>query len=58
MNITPYVDAQAATCKDLSDNRIRYIAASILHGMVKDPLPATKEQAEDIIRWHSKRNLQ
>lgn len=45
----PY-DGRAA--KYLSDNRDRYRAMSILHGFVPDPLPATAEEAADVIRWH------
>lgn len=38
--------------KYVSENRTRYVAQSILHGFVPDPLPATVAEAEDIIRWH------
>lgn len=34
------------------DTTLLYRAQSILHGMVRDPLPDTTEQAIDVIRWH------
>lgn len=38
--------------KGLSETRFRYMAQSILHGLVDDPLPSTVQEARDIIRWH------
>lgn len=38
--------------KGLSETRFRYMAQSILHGLVDDPLPSTEREAVDIIRWH------
>ena len=38
--------------KRLSETRFRYMAQSILHGLVDDPLPSTVQEAVDIIRWH------
>ncbi len=34
------------------ENRLRYMAQSILYGVVDDPLPDTAEQAQDVIDWH------
>ena len=44
-----------AFCKDLSDNRDRYIAQSILTGIVEKPDAPTVEQARDIIAWAGRR---
>ncbi len=38
--------------KGLFETRFRYMAQSILHGLVDDPLPSTIQEAVDIIRWH------
>ncbi len=37
-----------------TDNRVRYQAQSILHGLVRDPLPDTAEQARDILAWYGR----
>ena len=53
MNGSPtIVPVDGCAVKYLSENRDRYRAQSILHGFVPDPLPATAEEAADIIRWH------
>lgn len=53
MNAAPtIVSVDGLAVKYLSENRARYVAMSILHGFVPDPLPATAEEAADIIRWH------
>ena len=44
-----------AFSKDLSDNRDRYIAQSILTGIVDKPDAPTVEQARDIIAWAGRR---
>ena len=41
--------------KNLSDNRDRYIAQSILTGVVDKPELPTVEQARDIIAWAGRR---
>lgn len=54
MNATPTAAPyDSRTAKYLCDeNRTRYFAMSILRGFVPDPLPATAEEAADVIRWH------
>ena len=47
VSVTP----DSVSLKYLSDNRDRYIAQSILHGFVDDPLPDTAEHARDVIAW-------
>ena len=34
-----------------NDTRLRYVAMSILHGFVDEPLVDTADQARDVIRW-------
>lgn len=53
MNTSPTViPCDGRSIKYLSENRARYIAQSILHGFVPDPLPDTEAEAADVIRWH------
>lgn len=53
MNDRPQINPwNPRASKYLSGSRIRYIAQSILHGLVDDPLPSTEEEARDIIKWH------
>ena len=44
-----------AFCKDLSDNRDRYIAQSILTSVIDKPDVPTIEEARDIIAWAGRR---
>ncbi len=48
---------------DPMDTHIRAQAQSILHGLVRDPLPDTAEQARaeqarDILQWHNTAQIQ
>lgn len=54
MDMTATVQADGPSFRLLSDSRERYIAQSILHGLVDDPLPSTVEEARDIIDWHAR----
>ena len=44
-----------ALCKDLADNRDRYIAQSILTSVLDTPYVPTIEEARDIIAWAGRR---
>ena len=50
--IPQMVEVDGLAVKYLSENRLRYVAQSILHGFVRDPLPDTEAEAIDIIHWH------
>ncbi|MDQ3040041.1 MAG: hypothetical protein M3R16_09635 [Pseudomonadota bacterium] len=39
---------------DPMDTHCRYQAMSILHGLVRDPLPDTAAQARDVLAWHGR----
>lgn len=55
MNDRPqHTQLDLTATKKLSDTRFRYMAQSILHGLVDDPLPSTVQEAIDIIRWHQR----
>lgn len=54
MDMTTTLQADGPSLRLLSDSRERYIAQSILHGLVDDPLPSTVEEARDIIDWYSR----
>lgn len=38
-----------------ADTQLRMQAQSVLHGLVRDPLPDTAEQARDVLSWAARR---
>lgn len=56
MNITvrewnPQAAQQIGPPTSAEENRLRYVAQSILHGFVEEPLVDTADQARDVIAW-------